>query len=88
MNVEEPLRYYVAERIEKAEVISESFVRDPAFDINQHAQKAFGTNDSEESEVIWQFKPTAAEHARPLIFTQLRPRKINLALATRPLHGL
>lgn len=65
-----PLRYYVAERIEKAELASESFVRDPTFDINQHAQRAFGVfqNDSEDGEVIWKFKPTATEHARAFVF--------------------
>jgi predicted DNA-binding transcriptional regulator YafY len=65
-----PLRSYVAERIESAELISESFVRDPSFDINRHAQKAFGAfqNELEDGEVIWKFKPAAAEHARAFIF--------------------
>jgi hypothetical protein len=44
-----PLRYYVAERIESAELTGESFVRDPDFEIDKHAQKAFGAfqNDME-----------------------------------------
>lgn len=44
-----PLRYYVAEKIQSAELTGEIFERDPDFDIDQHAQKAFGTfqNDAE-----------------------------------------
>jgi predicted DNA-binding transcriptional regulator YafY len=65
-----PLRYYVAERIQSAELTGESFVRDPGFDINQHAQKAFGAfqNDAEYDEVVWKFKPDAASHARAFLF--------------------
>jgi predicted DNA-binding transcriptional regulator YafY len=60
----------VAERIESAELTGESFVRDPSFDINQHAQKAFGAfqNDAEYGEVIWKFKSDAASHARAFLF--------------------
>jgi predicted DNA-binding transcriptional regulator YafY len=48
-DTEGPIRYYVAERIESAELTGESFLRDPGFDIDRHAQKAFGAfqNDSE-----------------------------------------
>jgi predicted DNA-binding transcriptional regulator YafY len=65
-----PLRYYVAERIQKAELTGESFVRDPLFNIDQHARKAFGAfqNDSEYGEVVWKFKPTVASHARTFLF--------------------
>jgi predicted DNA-binding transcriptional regulator YafY len=65
-----PLRYYVAERIESAELTTESFVRDPDFDIDQHAQKAFGAfqNDTEYGEVVWKFKPGTASHARAFLF--------------------
>lgn len=64
------LRYYVAERIESAEPTGESFIRDPDFDINQHAQKAFGAfqNDAEYGEVVWKFKPSATSHARAFLF--------------------
>jgi predicted DNA-binding transcriptional regulator YafY len=67
---EGPLRYYVAERIQKAELTGENFIRDPAFDIDQHAQKAFGAfqNDAEYGEVIWKFKPDVASHARAFLF--------------------
>jgi predicted DNA-binding transcriptional regulator YafY len=65
-----PLRYYVAENIQKAELTGENFVRDPGFDIDKHAQKAFGAfqNDSEYGEVVWKFKPGVASHARAFLF--------------------
>lgn len=65
-----PLRYYVAERIQSAELTGESFIRDPSFDIDKHAQKAFGAfqNDAEYGEVVWKFKPGVAAHARAFLF--------------------
>jgi predicted DNA-binding transcriptional regulator YafY len=65
-----PLRYYVAERIESAELTDESFVRDPDFEIDKHAQKAFGAfqNDAEYGEVVWKFKAGVASHARAFLF--------------------
>lgn len=65
-----PLRHFVAERIERAELTGEVFERDPGFDIHAHARKAFGAfqNDSEFGEVIWKFKPDAAPHARTFLF--------------------
>jgi predicted DNA-binding transcriptional regulator YafY len=65
-----PLRYYVAEKIQSAELTGEIFERDPGFDIDQHAQKAFGAfqNDAEFGEVIWKFKPEVAAHARAFLF--------------------
>ena len=69
-DTEGPLRYYVAEKIRSAELTGESFVREPGFNIDQHAQKAFGAfqNDSEYGEVIWKFKPDVASHARAFLF--------------------
>ena len=67
-------------RIRSAELTGESFVREPGFNIDQHAQKAFGAfpNDSEYGEVIWKFKPDVASHARAFLFTQLRSWRICL----------
>ena len=64
------LRYYVAEKIESADLTGESFVRDPDFEIDKHAQKAFGAfqNDSEYGEVVWKFRPGVASHARAFLF--------------------
>jgi predicted DNA-binding transcriptional regulator YafY len=60
----------VAERIQSAEQTGEFFERDRAFDIDQHAKKAFGAfqNDSEYGEVVWKFKPAVASHARSFLF--------------------
>jgi predicted DNA-binding transcriptional regulator YafY len=65
-----PLRYYVAERIQSAELTGESFERDPEFDIDHHAQKAFGAfqNEAEYGEVVWRFQPSVASHARAFLF--------------------
>src|SRR5580692_2479973 len=64
------LRHYLAERIESAELISESFVREAGFDMEQHARKSFGAfqNDAEFCEVIWKFKPGVADQARSFVF--------------------
>lgn len=74
-DTEDTLRYYVAERIQSAELTGEGFVRDPGFNIDRHAQKAFGAfqNDAEYGEVIWKFNPDVATHARAFLFhpTQL-----------------
>lgn len=69
-DTKDALRYYVAERILSAELTSEAFVRDPGFDIEQHAKKAFGAfqNDAEYGEVIWRFAPDVAAHARAFLF--------------------
>ena len=74
-DTEGPIRYYVAERIQSAVLTGESFVRDPGFDINQHAQRAFGAfqNDAEFGEVVWKFKPGVASHARAFLF---RPTQV------------
>jgi predicted DNA-binding transcriptional regulator YafY len=65
-----PLQHYVAENIRTAEVTGEVFEREPGFDIDLHARKAFGAfrNDEKFGEVIWKFKPSAASHARAFLF--------------------
>ncbi|MHC2664577.1 helix-turn-helix transcriptional regulator [Bradyrhizobium diazoefficiens] len=65
-----PLRHFVAERIEAAELTDESFVRDAGFDMHDYAQKAFGAfqNDAEFGPVVWRFTPEAADHARAFVF--------------------
>lgn len=65
-----PLRHYIADRIQKAELTRELFEREPGFDMDLHARKAFGAfqNDDEYCEVAWRFKPSAAAHARTFMF--------------------
>lgn len=65
-----PMRHYIAENIERAELTGEIFERDPEFRIDQHARKAFGAyqDSSEYGEVIWRFSPEVADHARRFRF--------------------
>lgn len=64
------LRHYRVEDIEQAEVLAESFDLEDGFRIRDHARKGFGSyvNEDQLSEVIWKFKPHAAEHARSFQF--------------------
>ena len=65
-----PIRHYVAENIQSAQLTGEFFERDRNFRIDLHAQKAFGVfqNEAEIDDVVWKFKPEAADHARCFIF--------------------
>jgi predicted DNA-binding transcriptional regulator YafY len=65
-----PMRHYVAENIQSAQLTGEFFERDRNFKIDLHAQKAFGVfqNEAEIDEVIWKFNPEAADHARCFVF--------------------
>lgn len=67
---EGPLRHYVAENIMGAELTGELFVRDGEFNIDAHAQKAFGMfqNETEIEEIVWKFSRSAADHARSFVF--------------------
>jgi predicted DNA-binding transcriptional regulator YafY len=65
-----PVRLYVVESIRTAKVIKDTFVRDPVFNLQAFANRAFGVFQSEEEfgEVIWRFSPKAAAHARGFEF--------------------
>jgi predicted DNA-binding transcriptional regulator YafY len=65
-----PMRFYRTEDIRAATVSNQPFERDPAFDLRQFAKRAFGVfqNDEEYEEVIWQFSPAAADHAKVFEF--------------------
>ena len=69
-DMEGPMRHFRLDRIEAAEVLGESFPREPGFDIAAHARRAFGAFQREEEygEVVWRFAPRAAEHARGFEF--------------------
>lgn len=60
------LRHYRVEAIEEVELTSTYFEPDPAFDLETHARRGFGSfeRESEYGEVVWRFSPEAAEHAR------------------------
>jgi len=65
-----PLRLYVVENISSAEVAKETFERDPGFNLQAFADRAFGVfqNEDEFGEVVWRFTPKAAAHARTFEF--------------------
>ena len=64
------LRHYRVDDIEQAEVLAQTFAPDDGFNIRAHAERAFGSyvDDKEHGEVIWRFRPDAAEEARRYIF--------------------
>lgn len=64
------MRHYRVDDIEVAEVLAESFDLDPGFNIRDHARLGFGSfvNRDEVCEVIWRFRPHAADHARRFVF--------------------
>lgn len=65
-----PLQHYRVEEIARAEVLPESFELDPGFDIRSHAEKGFGSYESEaeHGDVVWRFSARAATHARRFVF--------------------
>jgi predicted DNA-binding transcriptional regulator YafY len=64
------MRLYVVESISAARVGAEPFERDPAFDLQAFADRAFGVfqNEEELGEVVWRFLPGAAAQARSFQF--------------------
>lgn len=60
------MRYFRLDLIRDPVLTGEWFARDPAFNLKDHAARAFGTwqDEAEYGEVIWQFSPRAAERAR------------------------
>ncbi len=64
------LQHYRVEEISAAEVLGESFEIDPGFSLRAHAEKGFGSYESEaqHGEVVWRFTPEAADHARRFVF--------------------
>lgn len=64
------LQHYRVEEISSAEVLGESFEIDPSFSLRAHAEKGFGSYESEaeHGEVVWRFSPVAADHAKRFVF--------------------
>jgi predicted DNA-binding transcriptional regulator YafY len=67
---EKGMRHYRVEDIVEVEILPSSFEPDPAFSLEEHAQRGFGSyqNDDEYADVIWRFAPAAADRARRFIF--------------------
>ena len=55
------IRHFRLDRIHAIQVEAQSFIRDPEFNLEAHAARAFGSfqSDDEYSEVIWRFSPAA-----------------------------
>ena len=64
------LRHYRVEEIYQAELLDGSFEIDPGFNIRRHAERGFGSYESEQEfgEVVWRFRPDAAAQARRYVF--------------------
>lgn len=64
------LQHYRVEEIHQAQVLDESFDPDADFSLRTHAERGFGSYESaaEHGEVVWRFKPEAAEQARRFVF--------------------
>ncbi len=69
-NVEARLQHYRVEEIYDAGVLPESFELDSGFSIRRHAERGFGPFEGrkEYGEIIWRFRPDAAEQARRFVF--------------------
>lgn len=63
-------RHYRLDRIARASLLQNSFVRDPDFDLGTHAARAFGSfhSEAEYGPVEWRFAPAAAAVARSFLF--------------------
>jgi predicted DNA-binding transcriptional regulator YafY len=81
------LQHYRVEEIYEAELLDGSFEIDPDFSIERHAQKGFGSYESQQEfgEVVWRFRPDAAAHARRYVFhpTQTTEEKGDGSLIVR-----
>jgi predicted DNA-binding transcriptional regulator YafY len=68
------LRHFRLDRIAEARIEADSFVRDPAFRLEEHAARAFGSfhDPAEYGPVIWRFAPKAAATAREFLFHPLQ----------------
>lgn len=64
------LRHFRMDRISGARLTPQSFARDPAFSLEDHAARAFGSYHAEDEygEVVWRFSPAAASVAREFVF--------------------
>ncbi len=66
----ERMRHFRFDRIQSMRLEENSFVRDPTFNLKEHAAKSFGSfqSDAEYGEVVWRFLPKAKEIATDFIF--------------------
>ncbi len=61
-------RLYALSNVLKVSVTDKPFRRDPAFSLEQFAQRAFGVFQEEPRDIVWRFAPEAAAAARDYLF--------------------
>ncbi|ARE39236.1 Transcriptional regulator, DeoR family [Rhodovulum sp. P5] len=63
-------RHFRLDRLQTARLEPRSFQRDPEFNLDDHAARAFGAfhAEAEYGEVVWRFTPSAARVAREFVF--------------------
>ena len=83
------LRHFRVDRIRDARILGSSFLREPGFDIAEHAARAFGSYQDETryGEVVWRFSPRCGADS-PRVRLSPRPavRGPSGRLACGPLH--
>ena len=64
------MRHYRVEDILQVELLDRGFEPDPSFNLEEHAERGFGSyqNDDEYAEIVWRFRPQAADRARRFVF--------------------
>lgn len=64
------IRHFRLDRIHAIQIEAQSFARDPEFNLDDHAARAFASfqSDEEYGEVVWRFRPEAAHVAREFVF--------------------
>jgi predicted DNA-binding transcriptional regulator YafY len=68
------MRHYRVEDILEAEVLSTSFTPEESFNLEEHANRGFASyqDEREYCEVVWRFRPEAADRARRFVFHPLQ----------------
>lgn len=61
-------RIYSLANVGEVEVLSESFERQPGFNLAAFAERSFGTFQEEPFDVVWRFVPAVAAKAREFVF--------------------
>jgi predicted DNA-binding transcriptional regulator YafY len=61
-------RTFSLSNIDKVETLDASFRRDPNFSLAKYAERSFGVFQEKPVDVVWRFKPEAADDAREYLF--------------------
>ncbi|MBA4751840.1 MAG: WYL domain-containing protein [Sphingopyxis sp.] len=81
------IQHFRVDGIESATVLPEAFVRKDGFDLNEHAERCFGSYQQESGmhDVAWRFLPKAASRAEAFLFhpTQISDRGSDGSLTVR-----